>query len=170
MCDERSHARDSKCGEAVGQQDGNAVIAGVSCNEKSRESGGKVRMRLGLWSQSGSDRKRVALALREECAAQRPSKCKTGVKNEVARVAKTAGGVWRESWSSRDHGEQAAEGQSAMRWDARVGCAVKPPDERCAGERVRDWRGYARWLQSGLAVGCGCCGGGGSSRGAAEKE
>lgn len=63
------------------------------------------------------------------------------MKNEVARVAKAAGGVWRESWSSRDHGEQAAEGQSAMRWDARVGCAVKPPDERCAGERVRDWRG-----------------------------
>ena len=56
-----------------------------------------------------------------------------------------------------------------MRWDARLGWAVKPPGERCAGERVRDWRGDARWLQSGPAVGFG--GGGGSSRGAVvEKE
>ena len=36
-----------------------------------------------------------------------------------------------------------------MRWDARVGCAVKPPDERCAGERVRDWRG-----NEAMHVGC----------------
>ena len=36
-----------------------------------------------------------------------------------------------------------------MRWDAWVGCAVKPPDERCAGERVRDWRG-----NEAMHVGC----------------
>jgi hypothetical protein len=55
------------------------------------------------------------------------------------QVARTTSEVWCGSWSSSDRGEQAADGQSAMRWDARVGCAVKPPDERCAGERMREW-------------------------------
>lgn len=79
---------------------------------------------------------------------ERSQECESGV---VVRVANAAKAFRREKWSSRDHGEQqAAEGQSAMpmRWDARVGCAVKPPGERGAGEWMRDGLVSARWLQS----------------------
>ena len=111
------------------------MSAGVRCNDKSREDG-KVRMRLGLWSQSGSDRKRVAHALREECAAQRPKRCNKDLEYGVARVAKTAGGVWRGGRSSRDHGEQAAG-----------------PSQRCGG--MRGWAALSSHRTSDMpASGC----------------
>lgn len=110
-------------------------------------------MRLGC----GANQKAIANVTRTRCDTDeqwRPSKCWPGEKYRVARVAEAASGVWYKSWSSRDHGEQAADGQSALRWDARVGCALSShrTSDVPVSERMRDWRADARWLQSGRAL------------------
>lgn len=70
----------------------------------------------------------------------RPSNVKSDVSIAVARVARTASEAWRVEVgrvATRARRRQTAS-QRAMRWDARVGCAIKPPGERGAGERMRE--------------------------------